>query len=97
MDSYLKDRVRGRYKTVFADKDAAMFLLVGFADGIKETNKAEVLGMQRAEAARRFLGTLGVKADQCQVTSFGSRYSTARDFEKIKLGYERKVEIWLMQ
>ena len=80
-----------------ADKNAGMFLIVGFADGIKETNKADALGLQRAEAAKRFLGTLGIKADQIQITSFGSKYSTARDFERIKLGYERKVEIWLMQ
>lgn len=79
------------------DKNAAMFLIVGFADGIKEVNKAEALGTQRAEATRRFLGTLGIKADQCQTGSFGSHYSTAKDFEKIKLGSERKAEIWLMQ
>ncbi len=80
-----------------ADKSTAMILVVGFADGIKETNKAEVLGLQRAEAAKRFLGTLGIKPDQIQVASFGSRYSTAKDFEKIKLASERKAEIWLLQ
>ena len=56
-----------------------------------------MLGMQRAEATKRFLGTLGIKPEQIQLASFGSRYSTAKDFEKIKLGFERKVEIWLMQ
>lgn len=80
-----------------ADMNAAKFLIVGFADGVKETNKADALGMQRAEAAKRFLGTLGIKPDQIQITSFGSKYSTAQDFEKIKMGSERRVEIWLLQ
>jgi outer membrane protein OmpA-like peptidoglycan-associated protein len=80
-----------------ADKSTVKILTVGFADGIKETNKAEALGLQRAEAAKRFLGTLGIKPDQIQVASFGSHYSTAKDFEKIKLASERKAEIWLLQ
>jgi outer membrane protein OmpA-like peptidoglycan-associated protein len=80
-----------------ADKPEARLLAVGFADGIKENANAEKLGMQRAEAARNLLASLGIKAERVQVASFGSRYSTAKDFEKLKMGLERKVEIWVLK
>jgi outer membrane protein OmpA-like peptidoglycan-associated protein len=80
-----------------ADKPDAKLLAAGFADGIKEAAKADEIGLERAEAAKRFLGTLGIKPEQVQVTSFGSHFSTAKDFEKIKQGLDRKVEIWLLQ
>jgi outer membrane protein OmpA-like peptidoglycan-associated protein len=79
------------------DKAGAKLLAVGFADGIKETKKGEELGLQRAEAAKRFLGTLGIKPGQVQVASFGTRYSKAKDFEKIQQGLERKAEIWMLK
>jgi len=75
----------------------ARILAVGFADGIKEKDTAERLGTERAEAARRFLGTLGIASTRVHVASFGSRYSTARDFETIKQGHERKVELWVLK
>ncbi len=80
-----------------ADKPEARLLAVGFADGIKESADAEKLGTQRAEAARNLLASLGVKTDRVQIASFGSRYSSAKDFEKLKMGLERKVEIWVLK
>lgn len=79
------------------DRPDVKLLLIGFADGIKEKEGAEQLGMRRAESVRGFLSTLGIDAGRVQVASYGTRYSTARDFEKIKQGYERKVEIWLLK
>ncbi len=80
-----------------ADKPEARLLAVGFADGMKEAADAEQLGMKRGEAARDLLASLGIKADRVQIASFGSRYSNAKDFEKLKMGSERKVEIWVLK
>jgi len=79
------------------DKPETRLVAIGFADGIKEKDTAEPLGLRRAESVREFLSTIGVVPDRVQVSSFGSKYSTARDFEKIKQSRERKVEIWVLQ
>lgn len=79
------------------DRPDAKLVVIGFADGITEKDRAEALGTQRAESVRGFLSTLGIDAGRVQVASYGARYSTARDFEKIKQGHERKAEIWLLK
>jgi outer membrane protein OmpA-like peptidoglycan-associated protein len=80
-----------------ADKPDARLLVVGFTDGIKETQGDVNLGFRRAEATRKTLSTLGIAPGRVDVTSFGSRYATAKDFERIKMGLERKVEIWVLK
>jgi outer membrane protein OmpA-like peptidoglycan-associated protein len=80
-----------------AGNPEAKLLAVGFADGIKETENGEQLGLKRAEAAQGVLASLGIQAERIQVASFGSRYATAKDFEIIKMGLERKVEIWVLK
>lgn len=80
-----------------ADKPEAMLLAVGFTDGVKETQGDVNLGMRRADATRRLLKSLGIPPGRVQVASYGSRYATAKDFERIKMGLERKVEIWVLK
>jgi|WetSurMetagenome_2_1015567.scaffolds.fasta_scaffold517488_1 outer membrane protein OmpA-like peptidoglycan-associated protein len=80
-----------------ADKPEVKLLVVGFADGIKESQGDVNLGMRRADATRRLLKTLGIPPGHVQVASFGSHYATAKDFERIKMGLERKVEIWVLK
>jgi len=75
----------------------AKLVVIGFTDGIKETQGDVNLGYRRAEATRKTLATLGIAPGRVQITSFGSKYSTAKDFEKIKMGLERKVEIWVLK
>ena len=79
------------------DRGDYRLAVIGFACGIDEKRSAEKLGLKRAEAARAFLTGLGVPSDRVQVTGFGATYSTARDFEKVKMSRERKVEIWLLR
>jgi outer membrane protein OmpA-like peptidoglycan-associated protein len=71
--------------------------IVGFADAVIEKDKAQELGLRRAEAVRGYFSTLGIPAEWVQVASYGSRYSTAREAEKIKMGHERRAEIWVLQ
>ncbi len=71
-------------------------VVVGFADGFVEKGNAERLGLKRAETTRAHLSTLGIPTDRVQVTSFGAAYSTAKDYEKIKMSRERKIEIWIL-
>ncbi len=79
------------------DRPESKLVLIGFADGINEKAGGEELGMRRAMAARGFLTTLGIDATRMQVSSFGALFSTAQDFETIKQGHERKVEVWLLK
>ncbi len=78
-------------------KPEARVVAIGFADGIKEKDNAEKLGIERAESARRFLGTLGIEQERVQVASFGAHYSTAKDYETIQQSHERKVELWVLR
>jgi outer membrane protein OmpA-like peptidoglycan-associated protein len=75
----------------------AQVAAIGFADALKERQGAEDLGLRRAEATRGYLSTLGIPPEWVQVASYGARYSTAKENEKIKMGLERKVELWVVQ
>lgn len=70
---------------------------IGFADALKETGDAVGLGLKRAEAARGALVSLGIPGERIHAASFGSRYAKARDWEKIQLAQDRKVEIWILK
>jgi len=74
---------------------SARLVIVGYADHVRERSDAHALGLRRAEAARDFLVSLGVKKSNIQVTSFGDRFANARPDQTYRQGFERRVGIWL--
>ncbi|MDM7917245.1 MAG: OmpA family protein [Candidatus Eisenbacteria bacterium] len=77
--------------------ETARLLVVGFADSVQEHSGAEALGMRRAEAAGKALVDLGIPESNLNLASAGDRTSRAKEFEKIRQAYERRVEVWTLR
>lgn len=70
---------------------------IGFADGVREKERAEELGLRRAESARDCLSALGIPPEWIEVASYGDRCSTAKVDEEREMDLDRKVEIWVLE
>jgi outer membrane protein OmpA-like peptidoglycan-associated protein len=102
LDSEARGALRTARESLSAGRDPAelgklKLLVVGFTDSVAERRSAQELGLRRAEATRAELVNLGFPKENIQVSSYGARYSVARDWEKLKQESERNVQVWVLK
>lgn len=82
--------------TSLKEKPSARIAVIGLCDNQTENVNAQNLGMNRADAARKFLVAQGIPKERIEVASFGSVLATASAEETIGQAQDRRVEVWLL-
>jgi outer membrane protein OmpA-like peptidoglycan-associated protein len=82
--------------TLLKEKPNVRVAVIGLCDNQAEGVNAQNLGMNRADAARKFLVDQGLSKDRIEVSSFGSAMATAGPDETIGQAQDRRVEVWLL-
>jgi outer membrane protein OmpA-like peptidoglycan-associated protein len=75
-------------------KTNSRLLLLGYTH--RSESGGVSLGRSRAEKVRDCFKGHGIDVNRFEISSFGSRYSTAVDTEPMKMEQERRVEVWVI-